>query len=161
MRNGAGIIFLSRKIILAPFFFLLFVSSSSAAGVTVKTVQDTYAAGQPVAIVLTNGSGGSVYSLAKSGAPAMAVRNLEIKNPRGIWDAFFLKSRKGNDADFEAAGELRPGESVTFSWTPLVIEGGKEIPAAPGRYRLTVIYHAGKGPSRAFGTAKSNEFTLK
>jgi len=150
-----------KKVSVPFFFFFLALSPAFAAGVTVKTAADTCKAGQPVTIILTNGSGESVYSLAKSGAPAMAVRNLEIKNPRGIWDAFFLKSRKGSDADFEKAGELKPGESVTFSWTPLVMEGGKELPAVPGRYRITVIYHAVKGPFRTFGTAKSNEFTIK
>jgi len=158
VQNGAGIIV---RIILAPFFLFLALSPACAAGVTVKTATDTCKAGQPVAIVLTNGSGESIYSLAKSDSPGRAVRNLEIKNPRGIWDAFFLKSRKGNDADFERAGELKPGESATFSWTPLVLEGGRELPAAPGRYRITVIYHASQGPSRVFGTAKSNEFTIE
>ena len=166
MRNGVGFFFLSGEINPAPFFFslgflFLVFAPAFAAGVTVKTAADGYAAGQPVEITLTNGSGESVYSLAKSTSPGMAVRNLEVKNPRGIWDAFLLKSRKGGDSDFQKAGQIKPGENVTFSWVPLVLEQGREIAPAAGKYRLTVIYHSLKGSLPIFGTAKSNEFTIK
>jgi hypothetical protein len=130
-----------------------------AGEVTVRTVKDTYRAGETVEIVLANGSGESIRSLARSAMAAAAVRNLETKNPRGIWDAFFLKSRRGSDADFERAGEIRAGESVTFVWKPAILENGAEKAPGPGLYRLTVIYH--KGSRRIFGTAKSNEFRIE
>lgn len=144
------------------FFFFCATAAFSDGGVSVRTEKDTYAAGEPVTLVLFNESGRSIYSLAKSPAPGVAVRNLEVKNPRGIWDAFFLKSRKGADADFDTAGEIKPGEKVDFSWEPAVLVKNTETAPGTGLFRLSVIYHiprSGKPP--VFGTAKSNEFRIR
>lgn len=151
-----------KKAWIIAVFFMCVHAQVYAGEVTVKTAKDAYAVGEPVEIVLTNGSGGSIRSLAKSAMPGMAVRNLEVRNPRGIWDAFFLKSRRESDAVFEKAGQIKTGESVTFLWRPAVLEKGKEETPGPGRYRLTVIYHAPRPGSRpVFGTAKSNEFDIR
>ena len=132
-----------------------------AADVSVRTEKDTYSQGEPVTLVLSNESGSPVYSLANSLTPGAAVRNCEIKNPRGIWDAFFLKSRKGDDGEFDQAQEIGPGQSLAFSWEPAIMEKGREVVPGPGLYRLTVIYHLKKGAGYVFGTAKSNEFTIQ
>jgi hypothetical protein len=147
---------------LLPCAVCLVSSAAYADGVTVATGKEGYAIGEPVAITLTNGSDHPIWSLAKSATPGSAVRNLEVRNPRGIWDAFFLKNRKGSDAEFETAGEIKPGETVTFSWKPAVLEKGRERAPGAGRYRLSVIYHVKKSAQTfIFGTAKSNEFSLK
>lgn len=151
-----------RKAWIIMVFFMCAYAPVFAAEVTVKTAKAAYASGEPVEIVLSNGSGGSIWSLAKSDVSAMAVRNLEVKNPRGIWDAFFLKSRRESGSVFEKAGEIKPGETVTFLWKPAVLEKGKEEAPGPGHYRLTVIYHLQRpGIPPVFGTAKSNEFDIR
>ncbi|MGE5308521.1 MAG: hypothetical protein ACM3OC_05530 [Deltaproteobacteria bacterium] len=128
---------------------------------TVGTSRKTYAAGEPVTLVLTNGSNKTVYSLARSQQPGRAVRNFEIKNPRGIWDAFFLKNRKGADSDFEAAGAIKPGQSISFDWQPEVLVNGEVTAPGPGLYRITVIYHTRQGKRLIFGTCKSNDFNIE
>ena len=132
-----------------------------AAEVTVRTQKDVYARGEPVTMVLANDSEAPIFSLVNSLRPGDAVRNCEIKNPRGIWDAFFLSSRKADDKEFDRAGEIAPGKALAFSWKPAVLVKGREIVPGPGLYRLTVIYHLKKGGEYVFGTAKSNEFTFK
>ncbi len=158
----------ARKNRNAPFVFtvlcaqLAFCLPVHAAGVTVTSSKSEYAQEEPVQLTVTNDSGAPVRTLARSPDPGLAVRNLEVRNPRGIWDAFFLENRKAPDEVFDRAGELAQGESVSFYWLPMVLEKGKRQPPGPGLYRITVIYHIDRpGKPRIFGTAKSNEFEIK
>ena len=139
----------------------LFPAFCLAADVSVKTRQDSYKRGQPVTMTLENDAVFPVYSLANSLNPGAAVRNCEVKNPRGIWDAFPLKSRRSGEDEFEQAGEVGAGELVSFSWKPAVLEKGREIVPGQGLYRLTVIYYFLKGSQNVFATAKTNEFRIE
>jgi hypothetical protein len=168
MTRGAAVhgrppFFLACVAAIAPVLACSAACAAAFAGdVSARTAVAAYRTGEPVSIVMTNGSGRAVCTPAKSADPGKAVRNFEVKNPRGIWDAFFLESRRGSGEEFASCGELKPGESLSFSWEPKVLEKGSLQRPGPGRYRLTVIYLIKvPGKPSVFKTAKTNEFTIE
>jgi hypothetical protein len=155
-----------RDLLLAVVLFL-FAGFKVSYGqeIKVSTDKQEYSPGEKIIITVLNNSSRSVFSTAASSTPDFAISNLERKLSRWSWDAFRLHcSWPECDIDFDAPGEIRPGQSKNFRWEPRIYLKRKYAVPEPGLYRLTMIYQIRKDhdlKNWTWKTVKSNEFLLK
>jgi len=140
---------------------------SGARGVTITTDKTEYKQGESVKITLKNDLKKSIFSHIGSGTPVFCIEYVERKTPAGNWEELFAQCQYPHCIyDIDAPGEIKPGQSKTLEWKPLIYIDGtlKRIQAGSGIYRLISLYQIRGGPSSEnweWKTTKSNEFTIK
>lgn len=135
--------------------------------VTIATDKTEYEQGESVKITLKNNFVQSIFSHIASGTPGVCIEYIERKTPAGDWEKLFTRCMPPHCIDdTDAPGEIKPGDSGTFEWKPLIyINGTQEtINADSGTYRLVSLYQIRKGLSSEdweWKAVRSNEFVIR
>ncbi len=117
-------------------------SAITGAGVSVNTDMSSYRRDQAIQIEIKNGLSVSIFSIAASSTPAIAIDSIEKMSVDGKWIKHPVRCGYPEcyiDHDFPA--EIKPGSSSKFSWIPVIYKGNlKEDVAGKGTYRICVSY---------------------
>lgn len=121
-----------------------------------------YAAGEDIAVTLRNDSDESILSHA-AGRPAVAaIKHIQKKTGPNAWQNFFAQCQPPHCyIDVDAPTEIKPGQSASFAWKPLIYVDGTEktAPLEPGEYRLEILFEDAK--MTEWKSVFTNEFTVK
>jgi len=118
-------------------------AENSSNGVVVSTDKLEYQQGEVIRIVLTNNLRGSVFSHIRSLTPVFCIKHIEKKITDEQWEKLYAQCQFPNCTyEIDPPGEIKPGESVTLEWKPLVFVDGTAKTALPefGVYRLSITY---------------------
>lgn len=117
------------------------------AGVSATTDMSSYRKGQTMQINIKNDLSVSIFSIAASSTPAIAIDGIEEMSVDGKWMRHPVRCGYPEcyiDHDFPA--EIKPGGSSKFSWIPVIYKGNlKEDTAGKGTYRICVSYQIREG----------------
>jgi len=111
--------------------------------VTVNVDKLVYGSGDDIAISIKNDSKESIFSHIKSGTPVFAIKGIQRKTAVGKWEEFFAQCQAPHCIyDIDAPAEIKPGESSSFKWKPLIFVNGTQETAAlkSGEYRLVILF---------------------
>lgn len=134
-------------------------------GVDVFTDKTEYRQGETINITLKNNLDESIFSHFGNNDSVFSIECIERKTPDGIWEKLFVWDHSVV-YDMGPPVEIRPDESGTYLWKPLIYtnDHSDEVQAGPGTYKLKVYYQIRKGSSSKdwkWLTAYSNEFIIK
>jgi hypothetical protein len=141
--------------------------SFAETGPIVSTNKDSYGLAETVTIRLTNPLFRSIFSHLGSQTPVFAIEGIERKNAQGGWETLSAWCRPPFCSyDMDVPAELKPQESVSWTWDPWIYIGGTHdrIRPAAGTYRLRISYRAPATPPADHGpwmSVVSNEFTFR
>ncbi|MBU1232819.1 MAG: hypothetical protein KKD01_10805 [Proteobacteria bacterium] len=134
---------------------------SSNGIVTAATDKLEYHSGEVIRIVFTNNSHESVFSHIRSLTPVFCIKYIEKKNTDEHWQRLYAQCRFPDcNYEIDAPGEIKPGESETLEWKPLVFTDGTTTAVLPdpGVYRLAISYEDYR--KSKWQSVASNTFTL-
>jgi hypothetical protein len=158
---------MKMKILMAIFAAGFILTHAEAQEITITTDKAEYEQGESVKLTLENKLEVSIFSHIASGTPGACIEHIERKTPAGDWERLFTRCQDPYCIyDIDAPGEMKPGESKTFEWKPLIyINGTQErIEAGPGTYRFVSLYQIREAPypeNWGWKTVRSNEFVIK
>ena len=127
--------------------------------ILVQTDKTEYYEGEIIVITLYNNSKESIFSHIGSGTPVFCIKNVEKKQKKGIWKKYFAQSQSNEvHRDIDGPNEIKPGQSVSLEWKPLIFSGNslESIIPSIGRYRLSILYEDYK--KTKWMSIYSNEF---
>lgn len=130
--------------------------------VIITTDKTEYKQGEIVKITITNNLKESIYSQIGGNTPVFGIEYIERKRLNGTWEKLFAQCRYPHCIyKIAPAQEIKPGQSETFEWKPLIfINGTSETKqAGPGRYRLLISYLDYQ--KTEWRSVYSNEFIIK
>jgi len=137
----------------------LLFSGCAEQGVTIITDKTEYRQGDIVTLTIRNGLNESILVHVAGGTPGFCIKNIEMKTAEGQWKGLVTRFPDCLE-DIDPSQETKPGQSITFEWTPVIIDyEAKVIQLYPGRYRLSVIYMVRERTEWEF--VYTNEFTIK
>ena len=137
----------------------LLLSGCTKQGVTIITDKREYGQGEIVTLTIRNGLNESILVHVAGGTPGFCIKNIEMKTAEGQWKGLVTRFPDCLE-DIDPSQETKPGQSITFEWTPVIIDyEAKVIQLYPGRYRLSVIYMVRERTEWEF--IYTNEFTIK
>ena len=137
----------------------LFFSGCAEQGVTIITDKTEYRQGDIIVITIRNNLKESILVHVKSETPSFCIKQIEMKTDEGKWGGL-ITSVPDCSFNMDLSRETKPGQSITFEWTPVIIDyEAKVIQLYPGRYRLSVIYMVRERTEWEF--IYTNEFTIK
>jgi hypothetical protein len=139
--------------------------------VTITTNKSEYGQNETINITLYNGLNVSIYSYIAGSAQGYFIEQVEKKTQKG-WLAYrpvYLESYVAY------MGEVKPGESFSFEWEPLIWVNGtysndyvyEESKLEPGIYRISSTpvtsdyFVVDPVENNSWRTVYSNEFTIK
>jgi len=134
---------------------------STNTGVSVNTDKIEYKGGESIKIILTNNLGQSIFSHIRSGTPVFCIKHIEKKTTTGEWERLYAQCQFPHcTADIDAPGEIKPDETETMDWNPLVFVNGtsETVIAEPGLYRLLISYEDYQ--KTKWESVYTNEFTI-
>lgn len=130
--------------------------------VTTNVDKMDYDYGEKIKVTINNDSKESIFSHIGSGTPVFAIKYIQRKTVEREWESFFAQGQPPNVFyDIDAPTEIKPGESASFEWKPLIfINGTSETePLNSGEYRLVILYEdSQKAEWRSIYT---NEFRIR
>ena len=122
-------------------------SAIAGAGVSANTDMRSYREGQAIRIEIKNGLSTSIFSIAASSTPTIAIDSIEKMAPDGKWMKHAVRCDYPEcyiDHDFPA--EIKPHSSSKFSWIPVIYKGNLRNDAVgKGTYRICVSYQIREG----------------
>lgn len=136
-------------------------AENSGNGVAVSTDKLEYQQGEVIRVVFTNNLVESIFSHIRSLTPVFCIKHIETKNTNEQWERLYAQCQFPNCTyEIDAAGEIKPGESVALEWKPLVFADGtaKTILPEPGVYRLAISYE--EYQKKKWQSVYTNTFTI-
>lgn len=131
--------------------------------VTITTDKTEYEQGELIKITIRNDLSESIFSH----TDVFCIEYIERKTSEGNWEKLFAQCQYPHCL-YKIGGpkEIKPGQSVTFEWEPLIYVNGTPdtVQMSPGIYRLKILYQIRKGPISErweWKTIYSDEFTIK
>ncbi|MDI6603356.1 MAG: hypothetical protein QME57_04625 [Patescibacteria group bacterium] len=118
-------------------------------------------------ITIRNNLDESIFSHAASISPVFSIKHIERKKTNGSWEKLFAHCQYPHCMyKIDIPREIKPNQSVTFEWKPLIYINGtrKTVQVGAGVYRLEILYQIRRGStskSWEWKTVYSNEFTIK
>ena len=155
------LLFVIQAIIVGGILMSIALVGSTNTGVSVNTDKIEYKGGESIKIILTNNLGQSIFSHIRSGTPVFCIKHIEKKTTTGEWERLYAQCQFPHcTADIDAPGEIKPDETETMDWNPLVFVNGtsETVIAEPGLYRLLISYEDYQ--KTKWESVYTNEFTI-
>ncbi|MFA5973837.1 MAG: hypothetical protein WC780_15915 [Lentimicrobiaceae bacterium] len=143
------------------FSFITISGSKDNDGVIAQTNKLEYAQSETITITVTNYLKEDIYSAIGSGTPVYAIKYVQRKICGNKWEDNFAQCKYPNcKIDIDAPQAVKPGESKSMEWNPLLFVDGtsKSVQAGSGKYRLVILYTS--ADRKEWKTIYSNSFVI-
>jgi len=141
--------------------FITLSESKDNDGVIAQTNKPEYAQSETITITVTNNLNEDIYSGIGSGTPVYAIQYVQLKICGDKWEDNFAQCQYPNcKNDIDAPQAIKPGESQSMEWNPLLFIDGtsKSVQAGSGKYRLVILYTS--ADRKEWKTIYSNNFVI-